>query len=145
VWIDRQLDLIARWKPEAWFGEGGVIQKAIEPFLNRRAQERRTYAWFNWLPSIHDKPTRARAFQARAAMRMVHVPVGPEGDAWIDEMIRFPTGAHDDEVDCASLLGRALDEAHPATKAATQGKVNPRSDYGFNRDRSGGGNGWKTA
>jgi hypothetical protein len=37
-WIEAKLDLIARWKPLCWFGEGGVIQKAIEPMLKRSRQ-----------------------------------------------------------------------------------------------------------
>lgn len=113
-WIESQIDLIRDHKPFAWFGEAGVIQKAIEPALTRRMRERKTYCRLEWLPSISDKPTRARGFQARAAMGKVWIPSGPEGDAFIDELIRFPAGAHDDDVDNASLIGRALDEAHPA-------------------------------
>lgn len=47
-------------------------------------------------------------------MGRVYVPEGPEGDAIIDEYLRFPTGLHDDEVDNGSLLGRALDLKLPA-------------------------------
>lgn len=132
VWIDRLLDLVKVHKPFAWFGEGGVIQKAIEPYIIRRSHERKVYCRFEWLPSITDKPTRARGFQARAAMGMVHIEEGADGDAWIDEMIRFPAGKHDDEIDTASLLGRALDDAHPATLAAPTEKDKP-SDYGRNK------------
>jgi hypothetical protein len=78
--------------------------------------ERKAHCWLEWLPSIHDKPTRARGFQAGASMKMVHIPVGPEGDAFIGELLKFPAGRHDDDVDCASLLGRALDMAHPAVE-----------------------------
>lgn len=113
-WIEAKIDLIQAHKPFAWFGEGGVIQKAIEPGLLRRMKERETRCRLEWLPSITDKPTRARGFQARAAMGTVHIPEGPEGDAFVDELIRFPAGKHDDDVDNASLIGRALDMAHPA-------------------------------
>lgn len=144
VWIDRQLDLIAKYKVSAWFGESGVIKNAIDPFLQRRSQERKVYTWFDWLPSISDKSTHARGFQARAAMGMVHVPEGHDGDEWIEHMIQFPTGKHDDEVDAAGKIGRALDEAHPATRSANAKPVSSTSDYGFNRRRSSGG-GWKTS
>jgi predicted phage terminase large subunit-like protein len=116
VWIERQCDLIREHRPACWFGEGGVIQKAVEPMLKRRMVERKAHCWLEWLPSIHDKPTRARGFQARASMEMVHIPVGPDGDAFIGELLKFPAGKHDDDVDCASLLGRALDMAHPAVE-----------------------------
>lgn len=122
-WIEAQIDLIAEHKPNCWFGEGGVIAKAIEPMLRRRMVERKTMCRLEWLPSINDKPTRARGFQARAAMGKVHIIEGPEGDAILDEFLRFPAGKHDDEVDCGSLIGRALDEVHPAiVKRAT---INP--------------------
>ena len=117
VWIERQIDLILQYRPFAWFGEAGVIQKAIEPSLRRRMFERRAPCRLEWLPSIADKPTRARGVQARAAMGLVAIPEGPEGDAVLSELLRFPAGRHDDEVDCASLIGRALDEVHPALVA----------------------------
>lgn len=117
VWIERQIDLIAEYKPFAWFGEAGVIIKAVEPMLRRRMNERKTWCRTEWLASINDKPTRARGFQARAAMRKVHILEGIEGDMVLDECLRFPAGKHDDEVDTASLIGRALDMAHPAVAA----------------------------
>jgi predicted phage terminase large subunit-like protein len=110
VWIDRKIDLIARWKPLAWFGEAGVIQKAVEPMLRRRMQERKTFCRLEWMPSIADKPTRARGFQARAAMGKVWFEPGAD----VSEFLMFPAGKHDDDVDCGSLIGRALDETHPA-------------------------------
>lgn len=111
VWIDRKIDLIAKWKPLAWFGEGGVIQKAVEPMLRRRMRERQTYCHLVWMPSIADKPTRARGFQARLAMGTVWFEDGAD----FAQFLNFPAGKHDDDVDCAGLIGRALDEAHPAT------------------------------
>jgi predicted phage terminase large subunit-like protein len=114
AWIEGVIDLMKAHDPFAWFGEAGVIQKAIEPALLRRMKEREARCRIEWLPSISDKPTRARGFQARAAMGTVHLPEGPEGDAVLDEYVRFPAGKHDDDVDVASLIGRALDMAHPA-------------------------------
>jgi predicted phage terminase large subunit-like protein len=117
MWIERQVDLIRDHRPFAWFGEAGVIQKAIEPMLRRRMFERKTPCRLEWLPSIADKPTRARGIQSRAAMGMVAIPEGAEGDAFLSELLRFPAGKHDDDVDCASLIGRALDDVHPAIVA----------------------------
>lgn len=128
VWIERQVDLITSHRPFAWFGEAGVIQKAIEPMLRRRMFERRAPCRLEWLPSINDKPTRARGIQARAAMGMVAIPEGPDGDAFLSELLRFPAGRHDDDVDCASLIGRALDEVHPAIVAPA--KPDPGAPHG---------------
>lgn len=131
VWIEELIDLILKHKPMAWFGESGVIQKAIEPMLIRRMRERRAFCRLEWLPSITDKPTRARGFQARAAMGGVWF----EPDADISEFLTFPAGKHDDDVDTASLIGRALDEAHPAVLSAVEQKPKgDRWDRAFNRN-----------
>lgn len=110
VWIETKLDLIAKYKPLAWFGEGGVIQKAIEPMLVRRMRERRVMCRMEWVPPIADKPTRARSFQAMASMGRVWFEDGAD----LGEFLAFPAGKHDDEVDAASMIGRAIDQAHPA-------------------------------
>jgi hypothetical protein len=126
VWIDQKIDLILRWKPLAWFGEAGVIQKAIEPMLRRRMLERKAFCRLEWLSSISDKPTRARGFQARAAMGKVRFEPGAD----ISEYLMFPAGKHDDDVDTASLIGRALDEMHPAIVRVVTPSNDPRpGDY----------------
>jgi predicted phage terminase large subunit-like protein len=139
-WIEAKLDLIAKHKPLAWFGEAGVIQKAIEPMLKRRMQERRVFCRLEWLSSIHDKPTRARGFQARAAMGKVFFE--PEAD-W-SEFLSFPAGKHDDEVDVAGMIGRALDEAHPAL-GQERPTTQPRDRWDKAFKGSGREESWRTA
>jgi len=139
-WIERELDLIAKYKPLCWFGEGGVIQKAIEPMLNRRMRERNVYCRLEWLPSVADKPTRARSFQAMAATGRVHFEPGAD----LSEFLVFPAGKHDDEVDTASLIGRAIDQAHPAIVRAEQRKApGDRWDRAFKGKEENAS--WKTA
>lgn len=117
-WIERKLDLIAKWKPLCWFGEGGVIQKAVEPMLRRRMRERNVHCRMEWLPSVADKPTRARSFQAMAATGRVWFEPGAD----IGEHLVFPAGKNDDDVDCSSLIGRAIDQAHPAIVRTVENK-----------------------
>jgi predicted phage terminase large subunit-like protein len=111
TWIEVQCGLIQRWKPSCWFGEAGPIRRAIEPFLLRRMDERGAFCRLEWLPSIHDKGTRCRAFQALVANGKVFFP--KRGAAWrsdvIGQLLRFPAGMHDDKVDACSLLGRGLE------------------------------------
>lgn len=135
VWIDEKLRLMRKWKPLAWFGEAGVIQKAIEPALRRRMRETETMCRLEWLPSISDKPTRARGFQARASMGKVRFEPGAD----ISEFLMFPAGKHDDDVDCASMIGRALDETHPAIVPVQATETRPRDRYTRNRQESDGG------
>lgn len=135
-WIERKLDLIAKHKPLCWFGEGGVIQKAVEPMLRRRMRERNVHCRLEWLPSVADKPTRARSFQAMAATGRVHVEQGAD----LSEFLVFPAGKHDDEVDTASLIGRAIDQAHPAIVSNT-GKGKPKDRWAYEESRE---DSWRT-
>ncbi len=137
VWIERKLDLILKHKPLAWFGEAGVIKKAIEPMLLRRMRERKAFCRLEWLPSVNDKPTRARAFQAMAASGRVYME--PEAD--LSEFLVFPAGKHDDEVDTASLIGMAIDQAHPAIVKTGEAKK-PRDIWAPQRKAA---NDWKVA
>ncbi|MBX3479793.1 MAG: hypothetical protein KF842_05295 [Caulobacter sp.] len=120
VWIEAQVELVARFRPlggiRRWFGEAGVIQRAIAPMLLARMRERRVHCDLKWLASAQDKPTRARAAQSLVMAGRVHVRDDADGDCFIEECVAFPSGRHDDEVDCLSLMGRALDQlAPPAT------------------------------
>lgn len=138
-WIERKLDLINEWRPFAWFGEAGVIQKAVEPMLTRRMRERNVFCRMEWLPSVSDKPSRARGFQARMAMGRVWFEPGAE----ISEFLKFPTGKNDDDVDTASMIGRALDEAHPAV--VTVKKTDPPRDRWARAFEDRGEESWKVA
>jgi predicted phage terminase large subunit-like protein len=136
-WVERKIDLIAKHKPLAWFGEGGVIRRAVEPMLTRRMRERKIYCRMEWIPSIHDKPTRARGFQSRAAMGKVFFEKGAD----TSEYLVFPAGKHDDEVDTGSLLGLVLDQAHPAILATKHASTNPPDLWGRQK---GSADSWKT-
>lgn len=130
-WIERKLDLVAKWKPLAWFGESGVIRKAIEPMLRRRMVERKVFCRLEFLPSIADKPTRARAFQAMCASGRVFFEQGAD----LSEYLTFPAGRNDDDVDTGSLLGVAIDQAHPAV-VPFETPAQRRADYGEVEDDS---------
>jgi predicted phage terminase large subunit-like protein len=137
VWIEEKINLIAKWKPAAWFGEAGVIQKAVAPMLTRRMRERKVFCRMEWIPSINDKPTRARGFQARASMGTVFFEPGAD----ITEFLHFPAGKHDDEVDVAGLIGRVLDETHPALVPVAESSRNPPDLWGRPKGEA---SSWKT-
>lgn len=113
VWIERMCDLILKHGPMCWFGEAGPIRRAIEPFLLKRMNERRAHCRIEWLPSIADKPTRCRSFQALASMGKVWFPAKASWRAdVVGQAVRFPAGKHDDAVDVLGLYGRGLDFVH---------------------------------
>ena len=64
-WIDVLFEIEARWHPELFFVEDGVIWKAIAPTLYREMRLRGK--WLNCLPllPVKDKATRGRSYQKR--------------------------------------------------------------------------------
>lgn len=144
VWVETVCDQILRHKPLAHFGEAGVIKRAVEPFLKKRMRERKAYCRIDdcWLPSIHDKPTRARALQARASMGKVWLPDTEDGQRILTQLLQFPGGKFDDAVDMCSLVARAIDQTHPATVLPKEQPKKP-SDYDSHDSRD--EDNWKVA
>jgi predicted phage terminase large subunit-like protein len=108
------------WRAQAASNEWIEARKAIEPFLKKRMIERRTPCRLEWLPSINDKVTRARAMQAKASMSDVFLP---KQAPWLadvmKQLLQFPAGKYDDAVDVFSLMGRGLDHVQaPAIRKA---------------------------
>ncbi|MDB5471987.1 MAG: phage uncharacterized protein [Caulobacter sp.] len=112
-WIQQQCDLVAEFRPlggiRKWFGEAGVIQRAVEPMLKAALRERRLVCGLEWLASSQDKSARARSAQSLVREGRVWVRDDADGDCFIEECVAFPAGRHDDEVDCLSLIGRVVD------------------------------------
>jgi predicted phage terminase large subunit-like protein len=117
TWIERLCDLIVRHEPMAWFGESGPIRKSVEPFMQRRMNERGAYCRLEWLPSVADKPTRARSIQALSSMGKVFFPRAAWRADVIGQLLRFPAGRHDDAVDVMSLIGRGISTIRPKRRA----------------------------
>jgi len=88
--------------------------------------ERHEWQWLGWLPSVADKPTRARSFQARAASGKVFLPRTPWAEDLLRQLLRFPIGQVDDKVDVCSLFGRILDKTNAAHEPAEKVKPMPR-------------------
>jgi len=109
-WIEAFIDLVAKYKPLTWAEEQGQIVKSLGPFIDKRMRERKTYAHREQMTSVADKPTRSRAVQARAAMGKVYLPHNAPWVAdFVSELLTFPAGKHDDQVDAFGLVGRMLD------------------------------------
>jgi len=137
--------LIERYKPFAWFPEDDNNWKAAAPFVTRMMREEQSYVRVDPIsPHGADKPTKAQSFQGMAATGRVWIPEGPEGDEIISQYLKFPAGSHDDEVDAASVIGRALCDAHPAVVPMKDDKK-PYQDRWYDKFEEPETEDWKTA
>ena len=113
VWIEEFLRLAQKWKPARWAEEGGQIRRALDPFIVRRMKETHTYVTREQFTPSRDKATRARAIQGRMSMGKVYLSADA---SWtgelVTELLKFPFGKHDDQVDVLSLFGMMLDKLH---------------------------------
>jgi predicted phage terminase large subunit-like protein len=119
VWIETFLDLMKQHEPLAWAEEKGQIMAALGPFIDKRQRERKVYGHRVQYASAADKPTRARSIQARLAMGKVYFPAhAPWVDGLVTEMLQFPAGKNDDQVDVLSMFGRMLNDMARGTVPA---------------------------
>ena len=107
AWIEAYCDLVLQWKPIEWAFEGGQIKSAVGPFLERRARERRAYCAPKIFPSRHDKSVRAQAIRGKMALDSLYVPIHAHWfPDFFSELLSFPAGKFDDQVDALSLIGQ---------------------------------------
>ena len=137
-WLTRYFQLVQRNRPLCEFAEVGVIRRAIEGLLTRKRRETRAFGRIEWMPHIGDKMANARALQDLASMGQVGIANNDFGDAVLEELVKFPSGKHDDDVDMLSLMARAIAEAHPGIqKQVKPSKPRDRWDAAFDEAESG--------
>jgi predicted phage terminase large subunit-like protein len=123
---DRIIGLMRKWSPFAWFPEDDNNWKSAAPFIKLRMRQLGVFTRIEPMsPHGQDKASKAQSAQGMAANGMVWIPEGPEGDAIIDQYVKFPAGAHDDEVDMIAIMGRAIAMAHPAIAPPVEADPKP--------------------
>ncbi len=112
VWVESALDLMERWRPLMWAEENAQIEKGVGPFLTKRQIERRLlFCYRKQFSSALNKATKAQSIRGRMAMGKVYLPRrAPWATDLVSELLRFPAGKNDDQVDVLSLVGRMLDD-----------------------------------
>lgn len=114
--VDEILDMHERWKApgvQQVGVEDGQIWRTMGALLKKRMTERRIYPTFEVQKPLTDKMVRARPLQGR----MQHGKVTfPHSASWMEELerelMRFPAGVHDDQVDALAwavtlVIGKA--------------------------------------
>lgn len=110
VWVDAFCALVRKWKPVGWAEETGQIKSGVGPFLVKRMLETGSYTVREQFPTRGDKAVRAQSIRGRMAMQGLHVPRNAPWLAdFVSELMSFPVGVHDDQVDAMGLLGQLMD------------------------------------
>jgi predicted phage terminase large subunit-like protein len=128
VWVEAMLDLANKWKPICWAEETGQIRASLDPFIQRRMQERKIPLFRRQFPTRYDKSIRAQAIRGQMAMGGLYVPTRASWyPAFLQELLSFPRGKHDDQVDALGLIGQLL--IVPGRKPVkTEARWDPRQD-----------------
>jgi predicted phage terminase large subunit-like protein len=118
AWVEAWCDLVLEWKPYLAAEEQGQIRSGVGPFLDQRAIERQAWCGREQFPTRGDKAVRAQAIRGRMELIGLHVPIKePWYGALRSELLSFPAGKHDDQVDALGLLGQLLDQVMKGRKA----------------------------
>lgn len=111
VWIDALCDMVKLWKPLGWAEETGQIKAALGPFIDKEMRRRRAYVYRQQFPTRGDKAVRAQSIRGRMALDGLYVPIAaPWYPDFRSELLSFPAGKHDDQVDMLGLIGQLLDD-----------------------------------
>jgi predicted phage terminase large subunit-like protein len=114
-WVEAYCDLVLKWKPSFWATERTQITSGIGPYLEQRSMERRAFIQVEQFPTRGDKGVRCQSIRGRMSQIGMFVPADAR---WLSdlraELLAFPTGKHDDQVDALGLVGQLLDKFSPA-------------------------------
>ena len=142
-WVEAFCDLVKQWKPIGWAEEQGQIRSGVGPFLDKRQRERKAYVFREQFSTRGDKAVRAQSIRGRMALEGLYVPTGVN---WYpdlrSELLSFPAGKHDDQVDALGLVGQLLDIMLKGRKPVSE-KPKPKLDW-FEKAEDDSTN-WKTA
>jgi predicted phage terminase large subunit-like protein len=130
-WVEAFCDLVLRWKPIGWVEEQGQINAGVGPFLERRMRERNAYVARKQFPTRGDKAIRAQSIRGRMALDGLYVPTRAK---WFpdfrSELLNFPAGKYDDQVDALGLIGQVLQ--HMSSGIAKPSDDLPKRPLGAN-------------
>lgn len=121
VWVDSFCDLVRKWKPIGWAEETGQIKSGVGPFLVKRMLETGSFVAREQFATRGDKSVRAQSIRGRMALSGLYIRDDLDGvEALISEMMSFPVGVHDDQVDALGLAGQLMDRMITGAKPKAQ-------------------------
>jgi len=110
--VDLLFQLAFYWQPMEVLVDDDNASKVFRIALHERMRNPRAgYPAFplHLMPMRgKDKETRATAIRAMFMRQDVRILKAPWTAALVSELLEFPSGDHDDQIDCLSLIGRRL-------------------------------------
>jgi predicted phage terminase large subunit-like protein len=122
-WVESLCDLILKWKPSWWGEERIQITAGVGPYLATRMQSRRAFVAREQFTVRYDKSVRSQSIRGRMELGGLYCPADAP---WLSELkaelLAFPDGKHDDQVDALGLVGQLMDRYAPGVKPPKQQK-----------------------
>lgn len=112
--IKEQVNLTKKYNVLKWFFEKDLITKAIDNTVKREFSDNELICFFEAIPSNTSKEAKCKPAQKLAQDGIVYIRDDHNGDIFIEECLKFPTGRNDDNVDTFSIIGRVF---HTLTKS----------------------------
>lgn len=122
-WVVALGNLIKKWRPMGWAEEMGQIRAAVGPFIEKHLRDNQLYVARAQFPAKGDKSVRAQSIRGRMDMRGLYYPRNaPWFPAFKHELMTFPAGKNDDQVDALGLIGQVLDRMVQGSRKDTSVK-----------------------
>ena len=130
VWVREWCRLVREWRPLDWAEEKGQITAGVGPFIEQEARRNKAFVNREQFPTRGDKSVRAQSIRGRMSIDGLYVPTSAPWFAdFRAELLSFPAGKQDDQVDALGLVGQLLDVMidgrHPPKREPKQ----PKSGY----------------
>lgn len=105
--VEHIIDQSIAWKADLLGFEDGQIWKTMRSQYEKRCIERQHYTTFEVLQPLTDKLVRANPLKGRMQLGKVYVRKDqPWTEAYVRELMVFPAGKHDDQVDATAWCVR---------------------------------------
>lgn len=119
--VSRMVEAQQKWKPDLHWMEKEKVQMALGPFIELAMNEAGLHDFVvePLPPGRRDKESRARPLQGMIQRRKVFMPRTAEWTpSMVGELLRFPKGRHDDQVDALAYAALNVNEVTIPAKDA---------------------------
>jgi predicted phage terminase large subunit-like protein len=135
-WVESFCDLVIKWQAERMGRGAGSDQVGRRPVPDAHHARAAGHVVREAFPTRGDKAVRAQSFRALIATRGLRVPKdAPWAVDLTAELLRFPAGVNDDQVDALGLVGQLLDKISRGAKLPPPPKPKKDTSYRWRTER----------